>query len=734
MRLHLVCCGLLLTIGNAWAQYAITLQIIDDKTKEPVIGAAIFLPATNRGGTTDALGQVRLTDIPAGPQILRISSLNYRTKEKQLIFPRPDSSRVEVIDVEPSAIELTGVVVSATRTDSRIEDSPVRVEVLGLEEIEEKTGMKPANIAMLLAETAGVQVQQTSPVSANQAIRLQGLDGRYTQLLKDGFPLYSGLATGLSLIQIPPLDLKQVELIKGSSSALYGGDAIAGIINLVSKQPGREPEFSAILNGTHKGAADVSAWYGARGEKLGVTMLATHNTQRAYDVDGDGFTDLPKFRLINLNPRLFWYVNEETTVTAGVNLTFDDRTDGDLRAIQEGPTPAHLFTERNQSNRTFTTFQLDRRFDGKGVFRVKNSVNWFNRTITLPGSQFAGRQAASFSEVSYLLPTADHTTVFGGNAWTDQFTETTPRPITGSRNYAYTTLGAFVQDDWRLTNEVTLQMGLRTDHQNQYGWFVLPRFSALWKMNGQWSARVGGGLGYKLPTIFSTDTERSAYADILPLTNDLKAETSHGLNADLNYNTRFDEIGFAVNQSFFYTQINQPLVLQTLVVPPNSPPGSMPQRVYQNAGAPIITRGFETNLKASWEDWKLVVAYSFTDARRQYEARNDRVEFAPKHKLVTTLIYEKEKSFRAGLEGFYTGRQHIGGGEYSPAYWIMGLMAEKMFQHFSIVGNLENFTDTRQTRFETILVSQQTPGNPLFRPIYAPLDGFIANIALRIRF
>lgn len=727
MRHLLFSLRLLLIVSSAPAQHAITVRIIDDKTKEPIVGASILLSALNLGVITDSTGQARLTGISDGEQTLRISSISYKTKDKRLTFPRPDPGAIEEIDIEPTSIELQGVVITATRTDSRIEDSPVRVEVLGLEEIEEKTGMKPANIAMLLAETAGVQVQQTSPVSANQAIRLQGLDGRYTQLLKDGFPLYSGLATGLSLIQIPPLDLKQVELIKGSSSALYGGDAIAGIINLVSKQPGREPELSAILNATHKGAADVSVWYGAKSEKIGVTMLATHNTQRAYDVDGDGFTDLPKFRLINLNPRLFWYLNEETTVVAGVNLTLDDRTGGNIQAIQNGPSATHLFTERNQSNRTFTTFQLDRRFDEKGTIRIKNSINWFNRTITLPGSRFAGRQISSFSEVSYLLPSERHTTVFGGNAVTDQFAETNAQAGVGLRNYAYTTLGVFGQDDWKLTNGITLQTGLRADHNDRYGWFVLPRFSALYKANEHLSARVGGGLGYKLPTIFSTEAERGGYVDVLPLPSNLTVETSHGLNADVNYNTSFDEVSLSVNQSFFYTQINQPLILISDYTQ------SRFVRRFQNASSPVVTQGFETNLKIGWEDWKLFVAYSFTNARRRYETHNDRVEFAPKHKLVTTLVYEKEKSFRAGLEGFYTGRQHIGGGEYSPNYWIMGLMAEKIFRHFSIVGNLENFTDTRQTRFETILVSQPTPGNPLFRPIYAPLDGFIANVALRIR-
>ena len=179
MRLYVVCFGLLLTIGNAWAQHAVTLQLIDDKTKEPVVGAAVFLPALSRGGTTDAQGQVRLTDVPTGPQTLRITSLNYETKEKQLTFPRPNPNRVEVIDIEPMSIELEGVVVSATRTNSRIEDSPVRVEVLGLEEVEEKTGIHPASIAMLLTETAGVQVQQTSPVSANQAIRARSASRRW---------------------------------------------------------------------------------------------------------------------------------------------------------------------------------------------------------------------------------------------------------------------------------------------------------------------------------------------------------------------------------------------------------------------------------------------------------------------------------------------------------------------------------------------------------------------------
>ena len=114
---------------------------------------------------------------------------------------------------------------------------------------------------MIPAVVAGIQTQQVSATSANSSIRIQGLDGRYTQLLKDGFPLYAGFSGGLGLLQTPPLDLRQVEIIKGSSSTLYGGGAIAGLINLVSKTPEDKRELNFLANGTSAGGVDASSFY-----------------------------------------------------------------------------------------------------------------------------------------------------------------------------------------------------------------------------------------------------------------------------------------------------------------------------------------------------------------------------------------------------------------------------------------------------------------------------------------
>src|SRR5690606_37458261 len=118
------------------------------------------------------------------------------------------------------------IVVSSTRNNQRIENSPLKVEVLGHEEMDEESAIKPAGIASILGDVSGVQIQQSSAINGNANIRIQGLDGRYTQILKDGMPLYDGFSGGFGILSIPPLDLKQVELIKGFASTLYGGGAI----------------------------------------------------------------------------------------------------------------------------------------------------------------------------------------------------------------------------------------------------------------------------------------------------------------------------------------------------------------------------------------------------------------------------------------------------------------------------------------------------------------------------
>src|SRR5690606_9431050 len=196
-------------------------------------------------------------------------------------------------------------------------------------ELEEKGNMKAGDIRMLLSESTGIQTQQTSATSANASIRIQGLDGRYTQILKDGFPLYAGAASGLGLLQPPPLDLKQVEIIKGSSSTRDGGGAIAGLVNLISKTPTDEKELRFHLNGSSGRGFDINGFYGQRCNKIGTTIFAAHNRNWAYNPANIDFTAIPKFDRYVFNPKLFVYFSDKTKLNVGINTAIENRIGGD---------------------------------------------------------------------------------------------------------------------------------------------------------------------------------------------------------------------------------------------------------------------------------------------------------------------------------------------------------------------------------------------------------------------
>jgi len=304
----------LLISQYAFGQNYFEAIVKDDKSHEPLIGTNVFFDSLKIGGTTDSYGKVEITNIPDGTFTINFSYIGYRLLKLKISFPLENPTEIKIIYLEPIEIKSDEIFVTSTRTNGVIDDVPVRVEVLGHEEVREETAIKPGNISKLLGETSGIQVQQTSATTGNVSFRIQGLQGKYTQLLKDGFPMYSGFSSGLSLLQIPPLDLLQVEVIKGSASALYGGDAIAGIVNLVSKEPSDTPEWFVIINQTHKKGRDISSFYSNRNDKMGITFLASQSTQNGFDVDKDGFTDIPEFQQTTLNPKFFYYFDAATTL------------------------------------------------------------------------------------------------------------------------------------------------------------------------------------------------------------------------------------------------------------------------------------------------------------------------------------------------------------------------------------------------------------------------------------
>jgi outer membrane receptor for ferrienterochelin and colicins len=264
--------------ARASAQNTYKALIKNAKTNETIPGVSVRVLQSTVGTASDSEGNVLLMNVPSGRQLIQYSSIGFKTRVDTILFPLAnESTRLVMMDTAEEDQELDVVVVSATRSSRTIANIPTRIEVIAGEELDEKSNMKPGDIRMMLAESTGVQTQQTSATSGNSSIRIQGLDGKYTQIIRDGFPLYAGFSGGLGLLQIAPLDLQQVEVIKGSSSTLYGGGAIAGLVNLVSKKPTDERQLSFLLNGTSAGGLDASGFYARKFSKIGATVYAAYN-------------------------------------------------------------------------------------------------------------------------------------------------------------------------------------------------------------------------------------------------------------------------------------------------------------------------------------------------------------------------------------------------------------------------------------------------------------------------
>lgn len=711
----------------AYAQHTFKAIIKDAKTNETLIGATAFIPGINKGATADTAGLIILTNIPSGKQVMRFSYIGYETLTDTLTFPLEQVSPMLIL-LQPKGKEggeeLNEILVSSTRSSRTIANVPTRIEVISGEELDEKANMKPGDIRMILAESTGIQTQQTSATSNNSSIRIQGLDGKYTQIIRDGFPLYSGFSGGLGLLQIAPLDLKQVEVIKGSSSTLYGGGAIAGLVNLISKTPTNERQLNFLLNGTSALGLDASGFYSQKFKKVGATVFSAYNHGTAYDPAGIDLTAIPKFNRFTLNPKLFFYLDEKTTLITGINSTIENRIGGDLHYIEGHGSAQHSYFEENKTGRYSTQVSLERTLSNKEKIVFKNSLSYFDRAINLPDYRFSGVQFSTYSEATYSRTSDKSDWVAGLNYLSENFSEdkNSNFPL---RSYDYNTIGGFVQNTWDATPKLTMESGLRGDYHNAYGFFILPRISALLKINSHFSTRIGGGLGYKAPNVFTEDAERIQFRNVLPIdVKNTTAERSYGVNYDINYRTGLfdDKVSFSINQLFFYTRINNPILLTSI---------SNGDLQYQQPKGDLNTKGMETNIKLTYANFKLFIGYTLAHVTQHTNNTITTYPLVSKNRLNNVLVYEVENKLKIGLEAYYYSPQHLNDGTTGKAYWTTGLMAEKIWDRFSLFINFENLTDTRQTKFGTIYTGSIT--NPVFRDIYAPLDGFVANGGIKFK-
>lgn len=695
--------------------------VIKDKESRNRLPGVLVTDGHGHGNTTNDSGVVLITGLPPGADTFTCSFTGYASATVAVVLPDESMHDVLLAEDDKELEEVT--ILSSTRTNERMENAPMKVEVLGKEEMDEENTIRPANIASILGDVSGVQIQQSSAVSGNVNVRIQGLSGQYTQTLRDGMPLYEGFSGGFGILQVPPLDLRQVELIKGSASTLYGGGAIGGLINLISKRPTFGQEGVFTLNATTLQEQNVNAYISNRSKKLGYTLFAGYTHQKAVDVDGDGFSDVPDLNTFTVHPRLFWYPDDKTTLIVGYSATIEQRKGGDIKAISNAQDSLHQYFEQNKTQRHSGELILERALKGQAKLYVKASLSSFDRDIQTNTDDIKGGQINYYTEASAFIPQKNNSIVLGLNVTGDKFQKLPGSDSIALHDFSNNTLGAFAQYTLHITGNSTLEGGLRADHTDQWGDFILPRLALFHRFNETWAMRAGVGFGYKNPNPLEAQIMDYDTRLLQPLGSGIKAERSYGYNLEANYKHELaKDITLFVNHAFFLTQITTPVVATQIA----------DGRVFfSNADKAINTMGFDTYVKLGIKSVELYIGYTYTDAERRYLTANQFMPLTPRNRFAFTAVKMIASKWRIGLEGSSVGVQYRDGDKATEPYFFMAMMVERRFgKLLSVVLNCENLLDYRQTRYEKIYTGTVT--NPVFKPLWAPIDGRVVNLSVKI--
>ena len=704
--------------GRASAQAPARVTVLVMHDVSPVGGA--LLRAGDVRSMTDSLGKGILLLRP-GSHTIHVEKLGYASARHPLrLAAARDTTLVIALEIE--AIETEAVIISSTRGERRIEDEPVRVEVMPREEIEEKLMMTPGDISMLLNETAGLRVQTTSPALGGAGVRIQGLRGRYTQILSDGLPLYGGQSGALGPLQIPPMDLGQVEIIKGVASALYGASALGGVVNLLSRRPGEESERELMLNQSTLGGTDAILWNASTlNERWRYTLLASGHLQQHADVDDDGWADLPQFRRAIVRPRLFWGNGRGASVFVTLGGMLESRDGG---TVDGGVTPAGAGFRESLDTRRGDAGMVGRFLLGSAtLLNLRASLVRQDHDHGFGDVLEQDAHTTSFGEAALSGVTGRHAWVAGVAL---QHEDYDADDVPGF-DYTHTVPGLFAQDEVAVTEWLTLAGSARYDHHSTYGSFVNPRISALLRPGAEWTVRASAGTGYFAPIPLVEEVEAIGLSRLAPFTA-LEAERAASASLDVGRIIGPVEL----NATVFGSRIRHAVQSAADSVDAG-------RIMLFNADAPVKTWGTELLARYHAEGLHITATHVFTHATEPdpVTGLRVRVPLTPRHTSGIVAAWEQEGRGRVGGEFYYTGRQRLTENPYrasSKPYFVVGFLAERRFGSARFFLNAENIFDARQTRHDPLVLPARAPDGRWLTDVWGPLEGRALNGGVRLSF
>lgn len=582
-------CSLLFSsaaMANTPTDAHIAGHVLDAHTQEHLSFVNVQIKGTSMGCLTDESGHYYLKNLPEGKHTIIFSMMGYEPLEKSVVLHRDTLVEINVAISEKSFL-MDNVVVTANKYATKQKEVATIVNVISPLIIESTTSNSMADV---LNFQTGLRVEETCSNCGVPQIRINGLEGQYTQILMDSRPIFSSLASVYGLEQLPAGMVDRIEVIRGGGSALYGANAIAGVVNIITKEPTRN--FFNISNSsafTQQGNYDINTSMNAsvvsENQKAGIYLFGVQRNRQQYDRDDDGFSDIPLLRSTTAGFRSFFKTSDYSKITAEYHHTTEYRRGGNgidslqphesllceqLRHNIDAATAKWDFFSQDSKHflSAYTSFQHIARNSYFGTNKNPNAYGKSTDLVSVTGAQYrfsypcgiANADLSAGAEYSY-------------NQLRDQ--------ILG---YGRNTLqkvhlgGGYVQNEWKTTAWSVLVGGRLEQHSLLEKPVFSPRANARWSpiVNGKSTMtdnplpltdlilRVSYASGYRAPQIYEEDLHVGAVGgevSLISLDKDLRPEYSHSISGSVDMYKRFGKWDMNLTVEGFFTQLNDVFTL-----------------------------------------------------------------------------------------------------------------------------------------------------------------------------
>lgn len=705
----------------------------------PLPGASITWLGTKQGTMTDSAGVFKLT-MNGNTDRLVISYAGYRP-DTMAAQPSEELKIILASNQQLGEVKLT----ARQRSTYLSSLNTIRTQVMTEREL-----FKAAccNLSESFETNPSVDVSYNDAVTGSKQIQLLGLSGNYTQLTVENLPGPRGIATSLGLNSIAGPWVESIQLNKGVGAVANGYESIAGQINIELKKPGKAEKLYANLYVNDMGKTDLNLNLAYKAGKKWSTALLLHDDfiyNKKLDFNKDGFRDLPTGNLFSVLNRWLFENGKGFMTQFGVKLLLDDRTGGET-AFEPS---RDKFTTNHYGlgirTRRYEAFaKTGYVFPRKKYKSIGLQLMAFNhRQDSYFGlNPYTAEQGSFYANLIYqsIIGNTRHKFRTGMSLVSDQYRETF-RTAYYKRQEAVP--GAFFEYTFNPTAKLGLVAGIRSDHNNLFGWFITPRLHLRYEPVKGTTIRLSAGRGQRTANIFAENTSvlvSSRQISILSSSAgkayglDPEVAWNKGISADQQFRLFHREATFSVD--FFRNDFNNQVVVDM--------EDARTVKFYNLEG-----RSFSNSLQAEFSmepvrKLDLRLAYRFFDVRTNYSGQLRQKPFTAKHRAFANLAYEIS-GWKMDYTVSYNGSKRIPGTSAnpsvyqrdtrSPAYWLMNAQVSKTVgkKHpVDLYLGGENLTNFFQ---RDVIIAAEQPFSPFFDVslVWGPVSGRLIYAGLRYK-